>query len=152
WSARIAPPDAGRGRPAPVAGSGYFGSTAQGLPLLLEVLPGGRAVRPAGMTFRAGCPSLRGLPLDLVSRVHMPISRGKPKARGRFGTSGTLTRRFSSDELGPVTESYRWRLRGRFGAQGVAGSWQVTGTVTRESDGAEVDTCTTGRNRWRAVR
>ncbi len=152
WSGRVAPPSAGRGQPAPVGGSGYFGATAQGLPFLLEVLPGGRAVRPAGMTFRAACPSLRRLPLDLVSTERMPISRGKPRARGRFGSSGRLTRRFFSDEFGPVTESYRWRLRGRFGAEGVAGSWRVDGTVVRDADRAEVATCTTGRNRWRAVR
>ncbi len=157
WSGRIAPPSAGRGRPAPVGRSGYFGATAQGLPFLLEVLPGARAVRPAGMTFRAGCPSLRGLPLDLVSSVRMPISRTKRKGRGqaaggRFGSSGRLTRRYSSEEFGPVTETDAWRLRGRFGAEGVAGSWRVTGTVIREADGIEVDTCTTGANRWRAVR
>jgi len=152
WSGRIAPRSAGRGEPAPVGRAGYFGTTAQGLPFLLEVLPSGRAVRPAGMTFRAGCPSLRRLPLDLVSAERMPISRGKPRARGRFGSSGRLTRRFSSEEFGPVTETYRWRLRGRFGAEGVAGSWSVNGTVVRDADGAEVGTCTTGRNRWRAVR
>jgi len=150
WSGRIAPRSAGRGRPAPVGGSGYFGTTAQGLPFLLEVLPGGRSVRPAGMTFRASCPSLRGLPLDLVSTGRMPISRGK-KVGGRFGASGRLTRRFSSDRFGPVTETYAWRLRGRFGADGVAGTWSVNGTVVRDADGAEVATCTTGRNRWRAV-
>jgi hypothetical protein len=152
WSARIAPPSAGRGNPAPVGRSGYFGSTAQRLPFLLEVLPGGRVVRPAGMTFRAPCPSLRARPLDLVSTARMPISRGKPRKRGRFGSSGRLTRRFASEEFGPVTESYSWRLRGRFGAEGVAGTWRVTGTVIRQSDGARVATCTTGRNRWRAVR
>ena len=159
WSARIATRGAGRGRPAPAAGSGYFGATAQGLPFLLEVLPGGRAVRPAGMAFRASCPSLRGVPLDLVAAARMPISRAKRKARGRqareaggrFGSSGRLTRRFSSEEFGPVTETYTWRLRGRFGAVGVAGTWSVTGTVVREADGVEVATCTTGPNRWRAV-
>ncbi len=160
WSARIARSGAGRGRPAPAAGSGYFGTTAQRLPFLLEVLRGGRAVRPAGMTFRASCPSLRGLPLDLVSSVRMPISpakRGRGRRRigrtegGRFGSSGRLIRRYSSDEFGPVTETYTWRLRGRFGAVGVAGTWRVTGTVVREADGVEVATCTTGVNRWRAV-
>ena len=151
WSARIAPRTAGRGKPAPVAGSGYFGTTAQNLPFLLEVLPSGRAVRPAGMAFRASCPSLRGAPLDLASNVRMPISRGKPRKRGRFGLSGRMSRRFSSDEFGPVTENYTWRLRGRFGAEGAAGTWRVTGTVIREADGTEVATCTTGRNRWRAV-
>ena len=153
WSARIAPPGAGRGNPAPVGRSGYFGTTAQRLPFLLEVLPGARAVRPAGMTFRAPCPSLRGLPLDLASTARMPItSRGKPGKRGRFGSAGRLTRRFASEEFGPVTENYRWRLRGRFGAEGVAGTWRVTGSVIREADGLEVATCTTGRNPWRAVR
>ena len=152
WSGRIAPRDAGRGKPAPVGRSRYFGTTAQRLPFLLEVLPGARAVRPAGMTFRAACPSLRAMPLDLVSKERMPISRGKPKARGRFGSSGRLIRRFSSVEFGPVRDFFRWRLRGRFGAEGVAGTWQVTGTVVRDSDGAEVATCTTGRNRWRVVR
>jgi len=34
---------------------------------------------------------------------------------------------------------------------GVAGTWSVDGTVVRESDGTEVATCRTGRNRWRAV-
>jgi hypothetical protein len=63
-----------------------------------------------------------------------------------------LTRRFASEEFGPVTENYRWRLRGRFGAEGVAGTWRVTGSVIREADGLEVATCTTGRNPWRAVR
>lgn len=152
WSARIVPRSAGRGRPAPVGGTSLFGSTAQGLPFLLKVLRTGRAVRPAGMTFRAACPSLRGRPLDLAATVRMPIARGKPRVRGRFGASGGLVRRFSSEEFGPVTETFRWRLLGRFGANGAAGSWRVTGTVVRDSDGAEVATCTTGRNRWRAVR
>ena len=151
WSGRIAPRDAGRGRPVPAAGKGYFGTTAQGLPFVLEVLPNGRAVRPAGMAFRASCPSLGGLPFEVVSDVRMPISRGKRAARGRFGRSGETSRRFSSEEFGPVTENYRWRLQGRFGAEGAAGSWRVTGTVIRDADGAEVATCTTGRNRWRAV-
>lgn len=158
WSARIAPRGAGQGDPAPVGGSGYFGATRQRLPFLLEVLPGGRAVRPAGMTFRASCPSLRGLPLDLVAQTKMPISRGRPKTRrrkgrpgGRFGGAGRFTRRYSSEEFGPITESYTWRLRGRFGATGVAGSWRVTGIVIREADGVEVDNCTTGSNAWRAV-
>jgi len=160
WSARVAEPGAGAGKPDPAPGSGYFGTTAQRLPFLLEVLPGGRAVRPAGMTFRASCPSLRGLPLDLVSKVRMPISpakRGRGRKRigrtdgGRFGSRGRLTRRFSSEEFAPVTETYRWRLRGLFGAVGVAGTWRVDGTVVREADGVEVATCTTGVNRWRAV-
>ena len=146
WSARIAGRGAGRGKPAPVPGAAYFGTTAQRQPFLLEVLRGGRAVRPAGMTFRGSCPSLRDLPLDLAATVKMPIRHG------RFGARGLLTRRYSSDEFGPVTERYTWRLAGRFGAQGVAGAWRVSGVVTRDSDGAEVGSCTTGRNRWRAVR
>lgn len=159
WSARIAPRGAGRGDPAPVGRSGYFGATGQRLPFLLRVLPGGRAVRPAGMTFNASCPSLRGRPLDLVAPRRMRISppkrkRGRPVAGtgGRFGSSGRLTRRFSSDQYGPVSETYRWRLRGRFGADGAAGTWRVDGVVVREADGTQVDRCTTGRNRWRAVR
>lgn len=159
WSARIAPRSAGRGNSAPVGRSGYFGRTAQRLPFLLRVLPGGRAVRPAGMTFNASCPSLRGSPLDVVAPERMRISppkrrAGRPVAGtgGRFGSSGRLTRRFSSDQYGPVSETYRWRLRGRFGSDGVAGTWRVDGVVVREADGTEVDRCTTGRNRWHAVR
>lgn len=158
WSARIVARDAGRGDPAPAPGSGYFGATAQKLPFVLDVLPGGVAVRPAGMAFRAGCPSLRGLPLDLASNRRMPISRVKRRGRragaagGRFGSAGRFTRRYFSDLLGQVTETYRWRLRGRFGAEGAAGTWRVDGTVVRDADGARVGRCTTGRNRWRAVR
>ena len=146
WSARIAGSRAGGGKPAPAPGAEYFGNTAQRQPFLLVVARGGRSVRPAGMTFRAACPSLRGLPLDLASKRKLRIRRG------RFGARGSLTRHFASEELGPVTERYTWRLAGRFGADDVAGSWRVTGVVRRDFDGAEVATCTTGRNRWRAVR
>lgn len=146
WSARIAGSRPGRGKPAPVAGAGYFGPTAQRLPFLLRVVRGGRAVRPAGMAFRAACPSLRGLPVDLAAQARMPIRRG------RFGDRGAFTRRYASDRFGPVTERYRWRLAGRFGREGAEGAWRVDGVVTRDSDGAEVATCSTGRNRWRAVR
>ena len=146
WSARIAGPGAGRGKPAPARGAGYFGVTAQRQPFLLRVARGGRAVRPVGMAFRASCPSLRGLPVDLASELKMPIRRG------RFRAGGAFTRRYASEEFGPVTERYTWRLAGRFGAGGVKGVWRVDGVVVRDSDAAEVGSCTTGRNRWRAVR
>ena len=146
WSGRISSPAAGRGRPRPRRG-GYYGTTAQRQPFLLRVIAGGRAVRPAGMTFKAGCPSLAAGPIDLASTVRMPIL-----ARGRFGASGSFRRRFTSERFGRTTESYRWRLRGRFGARGAAGAWRVDGVARRNSDGKRVDTCTTGRNRWRAVR
>ena len=146
WSGRIAPPAAKRGRPRPRRG-GYYGRTAQRQPFLLQVLAGGRAVRPAGMTFEAGCPSLAAGPLDLAATVRMPIF-----GRGRFGADGSFRRNFTSQRFGPITESYRWRLRGRFGARGAAGTWRVDGVARRDSDGKRVDTCTTGRNGWRALR
>lgn len=146
WSGRISSPVAGQGRPQPREG-GYYGTTAQRQPFLLQVLAGGRAVRPAGMTFEAGCPSLAAGPLDLASTVRMPIFE-----RGRFGADGSFRRKFASDRFGPTTESYRWRLRGRFGSRGATGAWRVDGVARRDSDGKRVDACTTGPNRWRALR
>jgi len=146
WSGHISSPAAGRGRPRPRRG-GYYGTTAQRQPFLLQVIDGGRMVRPAGMSFKAGCPSLVAGPLDLAATVRMPIFRG-----GRFGADGTFRRPFASERFGPTTESYRWRLRGRFGARGAAGTWRVDGVARRDSDGKRIDTCTTGRNRWHALR
>jgi len=147
WSARMPARTAGRGEPHPRRGATYFGATAQRLPFLLQVLPQGRVVRPAGMAFRVGCPSAEGRPLDLTTRVAMPIDR-----RGRFGASGKFKRRFMSEELGEVTESYSWKLSGRFGSSGVAGTWRVRAVVRTGDRGRRTDTCATGRNRWRAVR
>lgn len=145
FAARIPARRAGRGKPAPPRGASLFGTTAQKLPFLLRVSRRARSVERAGMTLQVACPSALGRPIDLVA-TSMRIGRG------RFGATGAFTRHYTTPQFGPVLESYRWRLRGRFGSLGAAGTWRVSATVRRLDTGAQVGTCGTGRNRWRAVR
>ena len=145
WSARIPTAGAGAGKPRARRGSSYRGLTAQGQPLLLRTARRRRAVDRAGMTFVVACESTQGRPLDLVA-VRMRIRRG------RFGTRRTFKRDYVSPRFGPVRETYSWRLRGRFGSRGVAGTWRVRGVVRRTADQLKVGDCDTGPNRWNAVR
>jgi len=152
WSARVPPPRAGGGRPAPQRGAAYFGLTGQGLPSVLEVGGRGVALTRARVAFRIRCPGELGRPVALESRGAR-IARGRGKRRvgaGRFRDSGRETRTVSSSQ-GPLSASLRWRLSGRFGARGVAGTWGVAVTLSRLDTGERVSECDPVTVRWRAV-
>jgi hypothetical protein len=145
WNGRVPSSRAGSGRPRPRRATSYRGLTAQGQPFLLRTARRGRVVDRAGMTMLVGCPSTQGRSLDVVAS-DMTIRRG------RFGARRVFRRDFTSALFGPVRETYSWRLRGRFGSRGVAGTWRVRGTVRRRADNLQVGRCDTGSNRWSAVR
>ena len=152
WSARVPPRRAGSGRPAPQRGAAYFGLTAQRLPSVLEVGGGGRAVTRARAAFQIRCPGALGRAVALESR-RARIARGRGKRRvgvGRFRDSGRETRTVSSSQ-GPLSASLRWRLNGRFGAEGVAGTWRVTVVLSRLDTGEPVAECEPVTVSWRAV-
>jgi len=153
WTARLMPRVLGRveqGRPTPAKGARYVGATRQQRSLLLDVARNGRAIQRIGMAFDSGCPSALGRPLELSARRIRIVRRGA--RRGRFAESGGFIRTITDPRLGPLRERYAWRLTGRFGPRTVAGSWRVSARALRTDTGAEVTRCTTGRNRWRAVR
>jgi hypothetical protein len=133
-----------RGRRTPRPGV-LLGTTAQGAPFLMNVARG-REVQRAGMTFTVSCPSTNGLPLDVVAQA-VRIS-----ANGRFEESGGFQRSFTLPDGTAVREAYTWELGGRFGAEGAAGTFRVSGVVRRASDNARIGGCDTGRNGWRASR
>lgn len=145
FGARIPGRGAGRGQARPRRGDSYFGLTGQRQPFLLRVARGGGAVASAGMAYRVGCGSALGRPLQITAQ-RIRIRGGRFERRGRFvreyGTPGVLV----------VRESYRWRLVGRFGADGAAGFWRVIGVARRTDTGERLESCDTKRNRWRARR
>lgn len=152
WSARVPPRRAGGGRPAPQRGAAYFGLTGQRLPSVLEVGGGGRALTRARVAFQIRCPGALGRPVALES-IGARIARGRGKRRvgaGRFRDSGRETRTLSSSQ-GPLSASLRWRLNGRFGAEGVAGTWRVAVVLSRLDTGAQVAECKPATVAWRAV-
>ena len=119
WSGRIAPRDAGRGRPVPAAGKGYFGTTAQGLPFVLEVAAERtrRASRGDGLSRQLpqpGRPAVRGG----VGRAHADIARqagrsGPFRAFGRDEQAVLIRRvRAGHGEL-PMAAAGPFRGRGR---------------------------------------
>ena len=144
WQARRPAPDAGTGRTVRQPGTSR-GITGQEEPFLMRVARDGRLVRRAGMTVRVGCPSGRGLPLDVVA--HRVRIRG-----GRFGAAGDFTRPFTYPDGDQVVERYTWEFRGHFARRGARGSFELHGTVHRRSDGAHVGSCDTGAIAWRAAR
>lgn len=152
WSARVPSRRAGIGRPAPQRGAAYFGLTAERLPSVLEVGGGGRAVSRARAAFQIRCPGALGRPVALGSGGAR-IARGRGKRRvgaGRFRDSGRETRTVSSSQ-GPLSASLRWSLNGRFGAEGVAGTWRVTVVLSRLDTGEPVAECEPVTVSWRAV-
>ena len=56
-----------------------------------------------------------------------------------------------SSSQGPLSASLRWRLTGRFGAEGVAGTWRVAVDLSRPDTGEPVAECEPVTVRWRAV-
>jgi len=152
WSARVPPRRAAAGRPAPQRGAAYFGLTGQGLPSVLEVGGRGVALTRARAAFQIRCPGELGRPVALES-TGARIARGRGRQRvgaGRFRDSGRTTRTVSSSQ-GPLSASLRWRLDGRFGARGVAGTWRVTVVLSRSDAGERVSECDPVTVRWRAV-
>ncbi len=152
WSVRRPARRAGSGRSAVQWGAGYFGLTAQRLPSVLQVGGRGRALTRARAAFQIRCPSALGRPVALESRGAR-IARGRGRRRvgaGRFRDSGRETRTVSSPQ-GPLSASLRWRLSGRFGAEGVAGIWRVTVVLRRLDTGERVARCMPARVSWRAV-
>lgn len=141
WTGRVPPARAGRGRPRAPRATSYRGLTVQEQPFVLRTARRGHSVDRAGMTMVVACPSTQGRPLDLVAS-RMRISHG------RFGARRGFRRSFTSPLFGPVRESYSWRLRGRFGSRGAAGTWRVRGVVRRVADNLRVGQCDTGPNRW----
>ena len=152
WSARVPPRSAGGGRSAPQWGAAYFGLTGQRLPSVLEVGGRGRALTRARVAFQIRCPGALGRPVALES-IGARIAKGRGKRRvgaGAFRDSGRETRTVSSSQ-GQLSASLRWRLTGRFGAEGVAGTWGVTVTLSRHDTGELVTECKPVTVRWRAV-
>jgi hypothetical protein len=97
------------------------------------------------MTLMTSCPSALGRPIDLVA-ARLPIRHG------RFGSRRSFKREFVSPQLGPVRESWSWRLRGRFGSRGVRGTWRVRASTRRVADNSLVGSCAAGAIRVRAIR
>ena len=152
WSARVPSGRAGRGRSALQWGAGYFGLTGQRLPSMLEVGGRGRALTRARAAFQIRCPGAIGRPVALES-TGARIARGRGRRRvgaGAFRDSGRETRTVSSSQ-GPLGASLRWTLRGRFGAEGVAGRWRVTVVLSRLDTGEQVADCKPVTVRWRAL-
>jgi hypothetical protein len=144
WVARRPFPDTGEGRVKLQPGT-HRGTTEQGQPFLARVTKRGRLVRRAGLTVRVGCPSGIGLALDVVAhRIRV--------RRGRFGASENFERPFTYPDGTRVVERYSWAMRGRFGARGASGTFQMRGVVRRESDGERIGTCAKGPIAWRALR
>lgn len=145
WVTRLPARGAAGGRSRARPGV-LFGATAQGAPFLMKVARRGRAIQRAGMTFTVSCPSTNELPLELVAQ-HVRVS-----ANGRFEDGGSFERSFTLADGTAVREVYTWALAGRFGAEGAAGSFRVSGVVRRASDDVRLSACDTGRNPWRASR
>jgi hypothetical protein len=145
WVTRVPARGGERGRSRPRPGV-LLGTTAQDAPFLMKVARRGRAIQRAGMTFTASCPSTNGLPLELVAQG-VRISEN-----GRFEETGSFERGFTLADGTAVREAYTWVLRGRFGGEGAAGSFRVSGVVRLASDDTKVGGCDTGRNPWRASR
>jgi hypothetical protein len=144
WVARRPPPRAGEGRAGLQPGT-HRGTTGQDEPFLARVTDDGRMVRRAGLTVRVGCPSGVGLPLDVVA--HRLRVR-----RGRFAGAGEFSRPFTYPDGTRVVERYSWLMLGRFGRRGVHGTFEMDGTVHRQSGGEEIGSCSTGAVEWRALR
>lgn len=143
WVARVPSRDAGRGATRRQPGE-HHGLTAQGQPFLMDVAGRGRLVRRAGMTATVSCPSALGNALDVVAHG---LRVGK---RGRFGATGSFRRSFTRSDGTEVEEDYTWRLRGRFGRSGAAGTFRLRGVVRKTLGGEQVGRCDTGRKAWRA--
>ena len=144
WVARRPFPDTGDGRVKLQPGT-HRGTTGQGQPFLARVTKRGRLVRRAGLTVRVGCPSGVGLALDVVAhRIRV--------RRGRFGAREEFERPFTYPDGTRVIEHYSWAMRGRFGARGAHGTFQMRGVVRREADGERIGSCATGPIAWRALR
>lgn len=144
WAARRPRADAGEGRWSLQPGT-HRGTTSQDEPFLARVTEDGRLVRRAGLTVRVGCPSGVGLPLDVVA--HRLRVR-----RGRFAGAGEFSRPYTYPGGTRVVERYTWSMRGRFGRRGARGTFELDGTVHRQSGGEEIGSCGTGAIEWRALR
>lgn len=129
------------GRPRPLARRSYFGTTAQGLPLVLRVSPNRYRLSQVALRWRASC-NATAASLD-------GIALAPPTAAS---VKGTFTTRFSSvgePAAGEVSVTAS-TLRGTFGTGTVGGVYQSTTRVWDVASGALLDICATGRVSWAA--
>ncbi|HEX8102308.1 MAG TPA: hypothetical protein VF533_06840 [Solirubrobacteraceae bacterium] len=145
---RAAPPDTSP-LGTPVAGAAYFGTGSVAyhrvaVPVELRVGSGGKrvAVTVVGAPLRCDGPDVNPY-TDYLANYSPPM---KIRSGGRFRSR----ERFSTRFKGGGVDRTKFRLSGRFTAQGARGSYSAT--MVARTPGQKPTRCKTGTVRWAAVR
>ena len=129
------------GRPRPLARQSYYGSTGQGLPIVLRVSPNRYRVAQTAIRWHAACGTMpEGL--DGIA-LAPPVAAS---SKGRFAVTFPGVDEPDRGLVSLTTNT----LRGTYGTGNVGGTFESTTRVWDLTSGKLRDTCSTGRVSWAA--
>ena len=137
-------------------GQFYGGSTSEGAPFVLELAPGGKAVKRARVMARPDCTDgkwaaiygemrfLSAPPQGLVLDSHAVVGR-KVARNGRFRATGVGAQDYGA-AMAAVSEVVTGRVRGK----SATGTISFDATIMEKETGKQLTTCSTGAVDWSA--
>lgn len=137
-------------------GQYYGGSTSDGAPFVLELAPGGKAVKRARVMARPDCADgnwaaiygemrfVRDLPQFIVQDSHAVVGR-KVARSGRFSATGV-----GGQDYGAATAAVSEKITGRVRGKAASGTLSFDATIVSKETGEQLTTCSTGPLTWTA--